>query len=41
VSLTIAIAQVNPVVGDVIRNLALVQRSRDAAATQGADLVVF
>jgi NAD+ synthase len=41
VSLTIAIAQVNPVVGDVMGNLAKVQRSRDAAAARGADLVVF
>jgi NAD+ synthase len=40
-SLTIAIAQVNPVVGDVAGNLALVRRSRDAAAARGADLVVF
>ena len=40
-SLTIAIAQVNPTVGDVAGNLAIVRRARDEAATQGADLVVF
>ena len=40
-SLTIAIAQVNPVVGDISGNLALVRRTRDDAAALGADLVVF
>ena len=40
-SLTIAIAQVNPIVGDVNGNLALVRRARDEAARLGADLVVF
>src|SRR5687768_12864340 len=40
-SLTIAIAQVNPTVGDVAGNLAIVRRARDEAATQGADLIVF
>jgi NAD+ synthase len=40
-SLTIAIAQVNPVVGDISGNLALVRRTRDEAAALGADLVVF
>jgi NAD+ synthase len=40
-SLTIAIAQVNPVVGDVTGNLAIVRRARDQAASLGADLVVF
>ena len=40
-NLTIAIAQVNPVVGDVTGNLAIVRRARDQAASLGADLVVF
>ena len=38
-TLTIALAQVNPTVGSVEQNLALVRRTRDASA--GADLVVF
>ena len=41
VNLTIAIAQVNPVVGDVNGNLTIVRRVRDEAASLGADLVVF
>src|SRR5688572_18539017 len=40
-SLTIACAQVNPTVGDIPGNAALVRRIRDEAAAQGADLVVF
>ena len=40
-SLTIACAQVNPTVGDIAGNAALVRRFRDDAAEQGADLVVF
>jgi len=40
-SLSIAIAQVNPTVGDVTGNLAIVRRARDEAASLGADLVVF
>ena len=40
-TLTIALAQVNPHVGDVAGNTALVRRVRDEAAAQGADLVVF
>jgi NAD+ synthase len=40
-SVTIAIAQVNPVVGDVAGNLAIVRRARDQATSLGADLVVF
>jgi len=40
-TLTIAFAQVNPTVGDVAGNTALVRRTRDEAAAQGADLVVF
>ena len=40
-TLTIALAQVNPLVGDVAGNAALVRRMRDDAAAQGADLVVF
>src|SRR5262245_18240695 len=40
-TLSIALAQANPVVGDVSGNLARVQAMRDKAATLGADLVVF
>jgi NAD+ synthase len=40
-SLVIAFAQVNPTVGDIPGNAALVRRIRDEAAAQGADLVVF
>jgi NAD+ synthase len=40
-TLTIAFAQLNPTVGDVAGNTALVRRMRDDAAAQGADLVVF
>jgi NAD+ synthase len=40
-TLTIALAQANPTVGDVSGNLALVRRMRDEAAARGADLVVF
>src|SRR4030095_1225271 len=40
-TLSIAIAQVNPIVGDVTGNLAIVRRARDQAAALGADLVVF
>src|SRR5262245_7085635 len=40
-TLTIAIAQVNPIVGDIAGNAALVRRSRAEAAAKGADLVVF
>jgi NAD+ synthase len=39
--LSIAIAQLNPVVGDIAGNTALVRQARDEAATQQADLVVF
>ncbi|HEY6360697.1 MAG TPA: NAD+ synthase, partial [Vicinamibacterales bacterium] len=39
--LTIALAQLNPTVGDIPQNAALVQRTRDAAVEAGADLVVF
>jgi NAD+ synthase len=41
VRLSIAMAQINPVVGDVAGNLELVRRTRDEAAALGADLVVF
>ena len=41
VRLSIALAQVNPTVGDVAGNAALVRRMRDEATTKGADLVVF
>jgi len=40
-TLTIAFSQLNPIVGDVAGNTALVRRARDDAAAQGADLVVF
>jgi NAD+ synthase len=40
-TLTIAFAQLNPTVGDVAGNTTLVRRTRDDAAAQGADLVVF
>ena len=39
-SLSIALAQLNPTVGDVSGNAALVRRARDNAAALGADLVV-
>ncbi len=40
-SLTIALAQLNPTVGDLARNAALVRQARDKAGAAGADLVVF
>ena len=40
-TLSIAIAQLNPTVGDIAGNVALIRHARDAAAAQGADLVVF
>ena len=40
-TLSIAFAQLNPTVGDVPGNAALVRRARDSAAGLGADLVVF
>jgi NAD+ synthase len=39
--LSIAVAQVNPTVGDLKGNLALIRKARAAAAGQGADLIVF
>jgi NAD+ synthase len=41
VALSIAFAQLNPTVGDLPGNAALVRRARDNAAALGADLVVF
>jgi NAD+ synthase len=41
VTLTIALAQANPIVGDISGNAALVRRMRQEAAGRGADLVVF
>jgi NAD+ synthase len=38
--LTVALAQLNPIVGDVAGNAALIRRARDEASAQGADLVV-
>jgi NAD+ synthase len=40
-SLSIALAQLNPVVGDVAGNLTRVRTARDEAAARGAGLVVF
>ncbi|HKH73839.1 MAG TPA: NAD+ synthase [Vicinamibacterales bacterium] len=40
-ALTIALAQLNPTVGDVAGNLARVRHARDRAAELGADLVVL
>ena len=40
-TLTIALAQVNPVVGDVAGNAARVRRARDEATARGADLVAL
>ena len=40
-TLSIAIAQLNPVVGDIAGNLAEARAARAEAAKQGADLVVF
>jgi len=40
-TLSIAVAQLNPTVGDVAGNAALVRRARTEAASRGADLVVF
>jgi NAD+ synthase len=41
VQLTIALAQLNPTVGDIDGNLARIRRARDRAAADGADLVVL
>ena len=40
-ALTIALAQINPIVGDVAANADLVRAARAEAGRQGADLVVF
>ena len=40
-TLTIALAQLNPTVGDVTGNTDLVRRARDNAAARAADLVVL
>ncbi len=39
-TLTIALAQLNPIVGDVSGNASLIRRARDDAAALGADLLV-
>jgi NAD+ synthase len=39
--LAIAVAQLNPTVGDIAGNAKKVRRARETAASQGADLVVF
>jgi len=41
VTLSIAIAQLNPVVGDIAGNTALVRQARDEAAAGRADLLAF
>jgi len=41
VTLSIALAQLNPTVGDIDGNLARLRHARDHAAAAGADLVVF
>ena len=41
VQLTIALAQLNPTVGDIDGNLARIRRARDRAGADGADLVVL
>jgi NAD+ synthase len=41
VQLSIALAQLNPTVGDIDGNLARLRSARDRAAAAGADLVVF
>ena len=40
-TLILALAQLNPIVGDVDGNLAKVRAARAEAARQGADAVVF
>ena len=40
-TLSIAVAQLNPIVGDVVSNADSVRRARSDAASRGADLVVF
>ncbi|CAD7033869.1 NAD+ synthase [Pseudorhizobium halotolerans] len=40
-ALRIAIAQINPTVGDVVQNLAKAREARAEAAREGADLVIF
>src|SRR5689334_11049555 len=40
-TLKIALAQLNPAVGDVTGNAAKVRRARDEAAAMGADVVAF
>jgi NAD+ synthase len=41
VALRLALAQLNPTVGDVAGNAALIRSARQTAAAQGADLVAF
>ena len=40
-TLRIAVAQLNPTVGDIAGNLALAREARQDAAKQGADLVLY
>jgi NAD+ synthase len=39
--LRLAVAQLNPIMGDIAGNLARVRAARDAAAAQGAEIVLF
>ena len=39
-TLSIALAQLNPTVGDLAGNAALIREARDTAARQGADILV-
>jgi NAD+ synthase len=40
-SLKIALAQLNPIVGDIAGNLAKARKTRADAAAQGAEIVLF
>ena len=40
-TLRIALAQLNPVLGDIAGNVEKLKRARKDAATQGADLVLY
>ena len=40
-SLTIALAQLNPTVGDIAGNLAKIRQARDRATAEHADLLVL
>ena len=40
-SFVIAVAQINPTVGDIYGNIDLIRAARCSAAAKGADLVIF